>query len=664
VGQRIQKRTPENRIEGQLGKFYFRADAGTINEEKRTVDVTWTTGHRGRRDGWFGSYYEELEVSKKAVRMDRLKTGAPVLFGHQSDSLDTLIGSVESAKIDEEAGEGLATLRFDDDPESERVFKKIKSGSLRAVSVGYFVHQYEELEEKQDDLPIYRATDWEPAEISLVPVPFDPEARVRKDDNEQTTCVVIKRGKTMALKVEKKVDEPTATDPIETKPAVTEPVADVRASDPEPAAKAAIPASFLRACEKAKLDPKVIRELGEEIEKGTLSVEQAHERVIDEWAKQDRKVAGPMIEVTTDRMAVMTEGMRNALLHRVDPKTNELDEKGRAFRGLSLVEMGREYLESVGISSKNLTRHEVATKLLSRNTQIKVRGGFQGTSDFTEILANVANKTLRDAYGRAPQTFRPWTRQSFAPDFKTMKRAALGDGPALKKVTEHGEYKHGKFSEKAESYALATYGVIVPFTRQAIINDDLGAFDRVVTALGLNAAGLESDIVYAILTANAAMADGVALFYSTHGNLGTAGPVSETTLSEMRKLGRKQTGPDGQKLNIAYRYLIVPVKQETTAQKAIAQIVAATTSNVNIFAGAYQVIAEPRLDDTSENHWYAAAEPGIVDTIEYAYLEGNESVQFEEEVDFDTDGILMKARHDFGAKAIDHRGLFKNPSAS
>jgi phage major head subunit gpT-like protein len=191
----------------------------------------------------------------------------------------------------------------------------------------------------------------------------------------------------------------------------------------------------------------------------------------------------------------------------------------------------------------------------------------------------------------------------------------------------------------------------------------LNAFDRVVEALGLNAAALESDIVYAIITANAALSDGVALFHANHANLGTAGTIGSTTLSEMRKLGRQQTGIDGQKLNIAYAFLIVPSAMETVAQQAVAQIVPDQTTNVNVFRGLYRVITEPRLDDSSETNWYAASEPGRVDTIEYCYLEGNESVFIEQDVEFDTDGVMIKARHDFAAKALDHRGLFKNPYA-
>ena len=73
------------------------------------------------------------------------------------------------------------------------------------------------------------------------------------------------------------------------------------------------------------------------------------------------------------------------------------------------------------------------------------------------------------------------------------------------------------------------------------------------------------------------------------------------------------------------------------------------------------IIAEARLDAASAIAWYMAANPSQIDTIEYAYLEGQSGVYIETRVGFDVDGVEVKARLDFGAKAIDWRGIHKNP---
>ncbi len=62
----------------------------------------------------------------------------------------------------------------------------------------------------------------------------------------------------------------------------------------------------------------------------------------------------------------------------------------------------------------------------------------------------------------------------------------------------------------------------------------------------------------------------------------------------------------------------------------------------------------------SATAWYLFASPDQIDTVEYAYLEGQDGVYIETRQGFDVDGVEIKARLDFGAKAIDWRGMQKN----
>jgi hypothetical protein len=73
-----------------------------------------------------------------------------------------------------------------------------------------------------------------------------------------------------------------------------------------------------------------------------------------------------------------------------------------------------------------------------------------------------------------------------------------------------------------------------------------------------------------------------------------------------------------------------------------------------------QPIADANI---SGNKWFTIANPGDIDTIEYAYLEGEEGVFIEQRVGFEVDGIEVKGRLDFAAKAIDWRGMVYNPGA-
>jgi hypothetical protein len=176
---------------------------------------------------------------------------------------------------------------------------------------------------------------------------------------------------------------------------------------------------------------------------------------------------------------------------------------------------------------------------------------------------------------------------------------------------------------------------------------------------GTAAATLESDVVWSIVTANPIMGDGVALFHASHKNLTATGTALDVaSLGRARAAMARQTGLDGKTvLNIRPAFLVVPSSLELTAE----QLPAITTNVVPQSIRSLSVIAEPRLDPASGAiPWYLFASPSTIDTIEYAYLEGQDGVFIETRNGFDVDGLEIKARLDFGAKAIDWRGMQKN----
>jgi len=220
-------------------------------------------------------------------------------------------------------------------------------------------------------------------------------------------------------------------------------------------------------------------------------------------------------------------------------------------------------------------------------------------------------------------------------------------------------------TEGAESYALATYGRIVSISRQALINDDLGAFDRLPTMVGRAAATLENTTVYAILTGNAAMADNVALFHADHGNLMNGSVIDEANLALAEKAMMEQLtlgnlSEDREKMNIRPSFLVTGTAYKIAAQKILSMVQPVTTAGVNPYAGTMTPIVDANV---TGNKWFVIANPGDIDTIEYSYLEGEEGVYIEQRMGFEVDGIQIKGRLDFAAKAIDPRGLVYNPGA-
>ena len=290
-----------------------------------------------------------------------------------------------------------------------------------------------------------------------------------------------------------------------------------------------------------------------------------------------------------------------------------------------------------------------------------------GANSAVGLRSTPARYIFLDEVDAYPRTFMLFCRQVLATDFKAMHRVQLGEAPQLLEVGESGEFKRGTLGESKESYKVKTYGRVVAITRQTLINDDLDAFTRIPAMYGNSIAQLESDVVWGIITANPAMADGNALFHTTHKNLaGTGTALAVDAVGAARAAMAKQTGLDKKTvLNVRPAFLIVPASLELKAEQLVAQnlVPAATSSVVPQSIRTLAPISEPRLDAASETAWYLAASPNQIDTIEYAYLEGQQGAYIETRNGFDVDGVEIKCRLDFGAKAIDWRGLYKNPGA-
>src|SRR5271157_1432478 len=240
-------------------------------------------------------------------------------------------------------------------------------------------------------------------------------------------------------------------------------------------------------------------------------------------------------------------------------------------------------------------------------------GGAESTADFPAILANVANKTLRQGYEAYPRTFQPFCRQVTAQDFKPINRVMLADAPVLQALNEKGEYHRANLTDNNINYALGTYGEIVALTRKVIINDDLQAFTRVPALLGVAAAQLESNTVWGIITSNPAAVyagdkNSTALFHANHGNLltGVASAIDSTVansapltaLGKGRGAMRLQKGPQGTPLNLIPRFIAVPTALETYMLQLVYPINIASTDVTRVvpeWVRSLIPVVEPRL---------------------------------------------------------------------
>lgn len=157
--------------------------AASYREEDNSIEVIWTTGAKVRRYSWRdGAYYdEELVVTPQSVRLGRLNNGAPFLDTHDDWSLASVIGSVIPGTAEVGGGKGMARVQLSVAPEHAGIVANIKAGVIRNISVGYRYYEVEKIEGEEGSVAVWRVTDWEPLELSAVPVPADAGSTIRSD---------------------------------------------------------------------------------------------------------------------------------------------------------------------------------------------------------------------------------------------------------------------------------------------------------------------------------------------------------------------------------------------------------------------------------------------------------------------------------------------------
>ena len=149
--------------------------------KERTFTLSFSSEEPYTR--WFGQ--EILDHSEGCVDLERLNSIGVVLFNHDRDKV---VGKIERAWIED--GRGCAEITFDSDDASEKIYQKVQGGTLKGVSVGYLVEDWEEVmpnKQSQDGRftgPCSIAKKWAPYEVSIVSVPADPTVGVGRSFDE------------------------------------------------------------------------------------------------------------------------------------------------------------------------------------------------------------------------------------------------------------------------------------------------------------------------------------------------------------------------------------------------------------------------------------------------------------------------------------------------
>lgn len=580
----------------------------TLDRQKGTVEVVLSTGADVER----GGFTERLLLGRDNVETPE---SVPLLDSHSQKSIHDTLGRVSGIRF--EPGRVVGTLHVSD----PKAMDLIERGQITGVSIGYRVLAASDSTDRATGKITRTITRWALAEVSLVSVPADQAATMRNQIMPEPTPATL----------------PAVVPP----PVVTLPAIETRAQ---------LNVSIRALAAQHQLGTTWA---DERIDRGA-TVEEARSEALDALARRSPAIIPHQRAPVQDRAADL-EARSIALAIRMGAKIEET-EASRAYRHHTLLEHARDGLEAHGVSTRGMSRDDLVT-----------RAGQATTSDFPALLTSAGNRVLAAPYQAAQSPFKLVFKQRTLNDFRTGSTLRLSEMPRLAKVPESGEITYGARGESVEGLKLDTYARIFALSRQAIINDDLGAFSDWSAQFASSAAETENDVRIGLLKLNASagptMGDGKAMFDASHGNIGAAAALSVASLSAGRLALRTQFGLDGKTLvGATPKFLLVGPVLETLAEQLLAQLAATETDQVNPFSGRLTLLVEPRFGATSKA-WYLAADPAVLPVFQEAYLSGAPGPQMASRDGWDVLGTEFRCVLDYGAGAFDWRGVYRNPGA-
>ena len=666
------------------------AGPASLDEEMRSVEVVGATEEPVEVFD-----YERWEVVPEILLMEGAelpKNRQIVLIDdHMRSGTASVLGSYREMRTEDSLLLGRA--HFSSAAEAKGPFTKVKEGHLTDFSVGYRVIKSVWVPDGEKAVikgrsftgPVKVTTRWRPKELSITPIGADELAKVRADQKpgKQTKQLednvmdpklkkfLEKRG------LEKNATEEQAWEFLrklelpQKEPGGNQPAGAKQQRPEDEIREEAIRAEQERyseissMCDKHNVSDEMRRKFIDE----RTPVDKARKAVMDWIVKNNETTGGTGYRAPAAMIADERDKFRAAAEDALLIRTGRHDLKlvpekpadgARDLVGYAMIELARHCLMLAGQSTGGSKREMIGRALT--------------TSDFPYLLANVANKSLFAGWDAASETWQQWCGTGSVSDFKTHSKPRASEVDDLEEIGDHGRYRYGERSDAQEQYQIATYGKIYPITRQAIINDDLGALTD-IAAHGEAASRKVGDVAYAVLTANSAMGDAVALFHASHNNLlSAAAPGTSSIAAAILAMKTQKDIRNLRRLNIRPGFFIAPAALEGNAEvffnsfqyadeaSAGTPDEAYATTRKNPYAGSYfDRVYDPRLDDDSATAWYLAGPQGK--TVVVYFLDGDNRPYTESKNGWTVDGVELKVRIDCGAKAMDWRGMTKNPGA-
>lgn len=633
------------------------------SEEKREVELSFSSEEPYLR--FFG--YEVLSHEDGAVDLTRLNSIGCLLFNHERGEV---IGRIEKAWLEDKRGKALVC--FDGDEKSLRIWEKVKSGTLKGVSVGYSVDEWEEHEAPEGEEPTYIAKKWTPFEVSIVSVPADPTVGVGRSMEEPEAPAPQIEPKSHK-KEERAEKSAVSSDTIEKNSTNEKEISQMPVEN-----KTDVPQIDERSIienERARISEitAMCRDFNIDAEsfiKEGKSVDEARAAILEGLRAKKAPAAAPHVESVSDGRDNFRDAAIDALRMKSGFKVEKASRDAQEMKTMSLRDLA---IESIAIDTCK-SRSELARMNSSQLYDELQRGYFNPTALFPAILDAAIKKNIVDLYNKVPTTFDLWTSKGSVSDFKaTPEHNYIIGGGAFQKVGENGELPQSRpNTELLPTRKIDTYGAQFSMSRQAFINDDIGFLSRVPGVYAAAAKRKINSQVYEMLFNNDKIYDGKALFDASHGNVVTTGtaPSLASINALMLKL-KAQKDPFGDALNITPSMLILPIgyglEVDTILHSASITTEGSQNTGYNPLANKGLTYVEDATLNTlagaNAAPWFLVADAMSAKSIQVDYLNGVEAPTIRRSEKAGQLGFCWDIFLDWGITAVDFRGIAKNAGA-
>lgn len=370
--------------------------------------------------------------------------------------------------------------------------------------------------------------------------------------------------------------------------------------------------------------------------------------------------------------------------HPLHGMVSKLDRRQNHLAGKSLMDLAAESMRLAGCRLDGLAPAQIAEQALASGaTSIYFGGGIQaigGSSQisapgsFPNLLSALVGKMMDVSLEFAPTTYQRWATQiASVPDFKPKTIVAIGEFGELPEHEDGKDFDGAKPAEEVSWIQSKSYGSEWALTPKMVVDDDLNALIEAGQDFTIAHECTLNRLCISLLTANAALVDGVALFHSTHANLidsGSGGTVSTTQLDKVRLTFRKQSGISAKrKLNLNTSLILVPPTLETAADQTLGQQmilpVPVTDATTNVYRGRVDYAVDVMLEDYTlgTSQWYAFADPRIARAIIYCYQQGYERMQRRLYFNPKNNCRILQVEGRMAAAVRQWRGVVKNYGA-